>query len=265
MTPLRIASAAALLLLAHGAPAPRAETLALAQAPVVPLSAETRAALSPLGPGVVGEALPAAPIVVPSRLFHLQPGRWSYRIVAGANRGQLQTVRLERVEANERGASWLLASSDGEIQQLKLTTSHEVVKVAQEDAASDRIVEYRPGLVLDPGMEVGQSKTVRSELRTRKRGRPDEVEYDGEVEYTTRYLGAYRVETPAGSFVARLLEHEYDMEIGPAEARNKSYVFYADDVGNVAEVSREKVSALFVYNRSKLMARVLAKAPSPEP
>lgn len=241
------------------------EPVTLPDAPVVALSDELREALSPLGSGVVGEALPAAPIVVPSRLFHLAPGRWEYRIVAGANKGQLQSVRLERVTANDRGATWELVSSNGEVQQLKETTSHEVVKLAQEDADSDRIVVYRPGLVLDPGMKVGEGKTVRSALRTHKRKRPDKVEYDGELDYTTRYLGAYRVETPAGRFDARLLEHEYDMKIGPAKAHHKSYVFYADDVGNVAEVSREKVSALFVYNRSSLTARVMVEAPSPAP
>jgi hypothetical protein len=46
------------------------------EAPVVSLSADALEALTPLGKGVIGDALPAAPIAEPTKLFHLQPGRW---------------------------------------------------------------------------------------------------------------------------------------------------------------------------------------------
>jgi hypothetical protein len=232
---------------------------------VVQLSAETRKALSPLTDGVVGEALPAAPIVEPAKLFHLQPGHWEYRILAGANKGQLQKVRLERVASDDSGATWQLVNNAGDLKQFKVTQQHEVVKLAQEDADSDRLVVYRPGLVVDPGMRVGQSKTVDAKISSFKRKKRDKVEYDGTLVYTTRYLGAYRVKTPAGEFDTRLLQHDYRIKIGPAKSKSVIYTFYADGVGNVAEVARDDVSAVLVYRRKTLVARVLATLPTAEP
>ena len=249
--------ALAVLAAALGAALP-GRTAAATDATVVELTQELRAELEPLGKAVVGEALPAAPIREPSRLRHLEPGTWRYRVVAGANRGQEQTVRVERAGA---GANWRVETDGKEIQQLEVTTAHEVVKLSQTDEQSDRIVVYRPGLVLDPGMQAGQSKTVKSRLTTHKASRLEEIEYEGELEYTTHYIGAYRVRTPAGEFDARLLEHRYTMKIGPAKASYQSYGFYADDVGNIAEVSDESVSALLVYRRSSSAARVLLTAP----
>jgi len=234
---------------------------AAAQAPVIPLSDAVRSELAALGDGVVGEPLPAAPIEDPARLRHLADGTWLYRIVAGANRGQQQTVRVERVAPGDGGATWRVVTGGDEVQQLKVTSEHEVLKLSQTDLQSDRIVVYRPGLVLDPGMRPGQSKAVESRIATSKTGHPDRVEFEGELQYTTRYLGAYRVHTPAGSFDARLLEHHYTMKIGPAKAKYRSYGFYAEDVGNVAEVSDETVSALLLYRRSNRGARVLLSAP----
>jgi hypothetical protein len=246
--------------------APGARRVRAAEEPrhatAVALSSETRAALEPLGEGVVGEALPAAPITRPPKLYHLQPGHWEYRIVAGANRGHVEKVQIERVASDDRDATWQIVTNTGDLQQFKVTRQHEVVKLAQEDADSDRLVVYQPGLVLDPGMQVGQSKTVDAKIRSYKRQKREEVEYDGKLTYTTSYLGAYRVTTPAGRFDARLLRHEYDIKIGPAKSHNVSYSFYADGVGNVAEVARDDVSAVLVYRRKTLTARVLLTLPS---
>jgi hypothetical protein len=230
-------------------------------APVVALAEPARAALEPLGEGVVLEALPATPITDPARLRHLEPGSWTYRIVDGANRGQEQHVRVERAASDDPEASWRLVTEGGDIQRLKVTTEHKVVKLSQDDPQSDRLIVYRPGLVLESGLRVGQAKKVDAKLATYKSGSPDDVEYEGTLAYEIRYLGAYRVKTPAGSFDTRLLEHEYTMKIGPAKAHYRSFGFYAEDVGNVAEVSEESVKALLVYRRSSRGARVLLAYP----
>lgn len=242
-----------------------AQEKAPAEALVVPMSAEVRDAISPLGEGVVGVALPAVPIAVPTRLFHLQPGHWEYRIMEGANKGRVEKVEIERTKSDDPDATWQLVTSTGDVEQFKVTRHHEVVKLSQEDADSDRLVVYRPGLVLDPDMGVGQSKTVSAKISSYKRAKREKVEYDGTLDYTVSYLGAYRVKTPAGEFDTRLLKHDYRIKIGPAKSENVDYTFYADGVGNVAEVARDDVSALFVYRRTTLTARVLLSLPSVAP
>ena len=229
-----------------------------AEAPVVPLPEDAADMLSLLGEGVVGEALPARPIDDPARLRHLATGTWVYRLTAGPHKGQTQRVRVERVDPDDPAAGWQVETGDEDIQTLVVTTNHEVMKLSQTHLPSDRTVAYRPGLVLDPGMAVGQHKTVEREISTTKSGK---VEYTGTLRYTTRYLGAYRVKTPAGSFDARLLHHEYEMKLGPADAHHASYGLYADDVGNVADASTESVSAVLIYRRKTTSARVLAELP----
>ena len=231
--------------------------------PVVPLPAEAREFLSPLGTDVLGEALPAPPITDPSRLRHLEPGVWKYRVLQGARRGGVETMRVEVEQPGESGEAVKLVFDSGEVQHLEVTYDHEVKKLSQLDAGSDRLVVYRPGLVLEPRMAVGESKRVKTSLSTHRGGGSGKVEYRGQLDYTTTYVGAYRVETPAGIFDARLLAHEYKMKIGPAKAHYRSYGFYVDDVGMVAEVSKEKVTALLLYRRSDRAARVLEELPEP--
>jgi len=235
--------------------------LALAEAPVVPLPEELRKQLSLLGKGAVGKALPARPIDDPAKLRHLAAGTWTYRIVAGPKKGQDERVQIARVDSSHSGAGWRVETGDEDIQTLVVTTDNEVMKLSQTDLASDRIVVYRPGLVLDSGMKVGESKSVDRKIETYKVKKPKEIEFHGTLHYTTRYIGAYRVHTPAGAFDTRLLEHAYEMKIGPAMAKNLSWDFYADGVGNVAEVSHESVKAVLVYRRSSKRARLLLKFP----
>lgn len=232
----------------------------VSEAPV-PLPAEARDALSPLGAGVVGEALPARPITDPSRLRHLQPGTWKYRILEGARRGEIETLRVEVEGGGASGEALKMIYGSGEVQHLVLTYDHEVEKLSQLDPGSERLIVYRPGLVLEPRMRVGESKRVQTQLSTHRGSASAKVEYRGKLDYTITYVGAYRLTTPAGVYDARLLHHEYEMSIGPATARYRSYGFYAEDVGMVAEVSEEKITALLLYRRSDRSARVLAEPP----
>jgi len=230
-------------------------------APVIPLPDAARKALAPLGAGIVLGALPATPITDAARLRHLEAGTWRYRLLEGPERSKVQTVVVEPVPADDSEASWRVVTEGEAVQRLRVTTTDEVVKLSQDDLQSNRYIVYRPGIVLEPGMQPGQTKTVKSGLATYKSPDRKDVEFNGSLEYRIHYIGAYRVKTPAGTFDARLLEHEYTMKIGPAKAEYRSYGLYADDVGNVAEVSSESVRAVLVYHRSSEGARVLLSYP----
>lgn len=259
----RVCGLAAVGLFAWGLWASPLSAERVAVAPVILLPAEAVEFLSPLGSDAVGVALPALPITDPGRLRHLEPGVWKYRILQGPRRGGIETVRVEIEDPGESGEAVKLVFDSGEVQHLEVTYDHEVKKLSQLDAGSDRLVVYRPGLVLEPRMAVGESKRVKTALATHRGGGSGKVEYQGQLDYTITYVGAYRVETPAGSFDARLLVHEYEMKIGPAKAHYRSYGFYVDDVGMVAEVSKEKVTALLLYRRRDRAARVLEEMPEP--
>ena len=235
--------------------------LALAESPVIPLPKKMREQVALLGKGAIGKALPAPPIEDPEKLRHLATGTWTYRIVAGEKKGQEQRVQVAPVSRSNPAAGWRVKTGDEDIQILVINSDHEVLKLSQTDIASDRIVVYRPGLVLDPGMKAGETRTIDRKITTYKVETPKKIEYHGTLHYTTRYVGAYRIKTPAGSFDTRLIEHSYEMKIGPAKAENLSWSFYADDVGNVAEVSQGSVKAVVLYRRSSKSARLLLEYP----
>lgn len=228
----------------------------------VSLTPQIRKKVAPLGGSVMGEPLPARAIEDPSKLYHLQAGSWKYRITYGTDKGKLQTVRVERADGSDSGSTWKLEVGHKDIQQLRVTLQHEVEKLSQVDLASERLVVYRPALVLTPGIRPGETKSVKTEVTSHRTDSPDEREYKGSLDYKTTYVGAYRVNTPAGSFDAKLLIHRYDMSIGPATVEYESYAFYADEVGKVAEVVREKVRALLLYRRTSETAKVLVEAPA---
>ena len=227
----------------------------------IPLTPEIRKKVALLGEGVVGDPLPARAIKDPARLYHLRAGTWQYRMTYGTDLGKLQTVTVERVAGSDPGSTWKLEVGHKDIQQLRVTLQHEVEKLSQVDLASERLVVYRPALVLTPGIRPGETKSVKTHVTSYRTDSPDEREYKGLLDYQTTYVGAYRVNTPAGSFDARLLIHRYDMSIGPATVEYESLAFYADEVGKVAEVVSEKVRALFVYRRTSEAAKVLFKVP----
>ena len=235
--------------------------LALAESPVIPLPKKIREQVALLGKGALGKALPAPPIDDPAKLRHLATGTWTYRIVSGDKKGQEQRVRVAPVSRSDPAAGWRVKTGDEDIQVLVINADHEILKLSQTDVASDRIIVYRPGLVLDPGMKAGETRTIDRKITTYKVETPKKVEYNGTLHYTTRYVGAYRINTPAGSFDTRLIEHSYEMKIGPAKASNLSWSFYADDVGNVAEVSQGSVKAVVLYRRSSMSARLLVDYP----
>ena len=239
-----------------------APSLAAEEAPVVPLPAKLAKELQPLGAGVVGAALAAHPITDPSRLRHVDPGVWVYEVVEGPRDGQREQVTVSKEGRTDEGENVkLVFGSSGEVQHLEVRYDHVVAKRSQLDAGSNRRVVYRPGLVLEPRMQVGETKQVQTDLSTYRGAEVSKVEYDGQVDYSTTYVGAYRVTTPAGKFETRLLVHEYEMNIGPARAHYRSLGFYAEGVGMVAEVSNEKVTALLLYRRSDRSARVLVELP----
>ena len=99
---LRAAAAGSMLWLAFLGSTPHA----IAAGDVIPLSAANRKALSPLGEGVVGRAVPAQPITDTVKLFGLKPGEWKYQITSGANQGQTEAEILSQIPANASGTTW---------------------------------------------------------------------------------------------------------------------------------------------------------------
>ena len=236
---------------------------AIAAGDVIPLSAANRKALSPLGKGVVGHAVPAQPIADPIRLFGLKPGVWTYEITSGASQDQTEAEILSRIPATARGATWKRVIGKEYIQHLKTTRNHDIFLTSEAVEHHELLAHFEPDvLVLSAGMKPGESRSFETKINVSKLQNPTSKEYKGHLKATTTYEGAYKVTTPAGTFNAVLFKTDYRVDVGLVKVQDTHYVFYADGVGKVAAIEGMRVSALLLYHTHTRTAKVLLSHPA---
>ena len=134
--------------------------------------------------------------------------------------------------------------------------------VSLEDFDEKVISRYTPPEpALLAGMAPGDSKAFTIGVKVADLSSPQDVKHEGTLDLTYSYLGAYRVNTPAGSYDAALIKWAYDGKIGPASVEDTQYRFFADNVGMVASVDKLDVSAFLLYKKHTKFGKLLAQAP----
>lgn len=225
---------------------------------VIPLSAEDQKALSLLGKGVVGRAVPAQPITDPVKLFGLKPGEWKYQITDGKRYGHIQAEMLTQTPLDDRGATWKRVIGKEYIQHLKATSNTGIFLTSEAVEHRGLLAHFEPPvIVVTAPMKAGESKSFKSKISVSKFQNPTSKEYKGHLKVTTTYVGAYKVTTPAGTFNAALFKIDYRVDVGPVGVKDIHFVFYADGIGKVAAIEGVRVSALLLYHTHTRTAKVL--------
>jgi hypothetical protein len=111
------------------------------------------------------------------------------------------------------------------------------------------------------GLAPGDSKAFRVAVKVSDLSDVQDVAHEGALDVTYSYLGAYKVNTPAGSFDAALIKWAYQGKVGPAKVDDTQYRFFADNVGMVASVDKLDVSAFLVYQDHTKFGKLLAEVP----
>jgi hypothetical protein len=225
------------------------------------LSADDQALLTELlGPGALGEPVAGSPLT-PS-FAPLRDGTWTYRIVSGDDQGRSEQHVVARLQGDPSGADWRYAVGARSAQLIKQTDDGSLVFVSLEDFDEGVISRYTPPEpALLAGMAPGDSKSFSIGVKVADLSSPRNVKHEGTLALTYSYLGAYRVNTPAGSYDAALLKWAYDGKIGPASVEDTQYRFFADKVGMVASVDKLDVSAFLLYKKHTKFGKLLAQAP----
>ena len=256
---LRAAAAGSMLWLAFLGSTPHA----IAAGDVIPLSAANRKALSPLGEGVVGRAVPAQPITDTVKLFGLKPGEWKYQITSGANQGQTEAEILSQIPANASGTTWKRVVGKRYIEHLKVTSNGGIFLTTEAVEKHELLAHFEPdAIVLAAGMKPGESRSFESKVSVSKLQNPTSKEHKGRLKATTTYEGAYKVTTPAGTFNAVLFKTDYRVDVGLVRVKDTHYVLYAEGVGKVAAIEGVRVSALFLFHTHTRTAKVLVSHPA---
>ena len=253
---MRGAAAIALLMLAvsSGAAAQSADQ-------VVPLSDADRAQLDALlGKGVVGEALPSAPLQNPQSYLPRHGRTMTYQVIAKGEKPTIETHEITETTEAAFKPGWHYAVSDAGEMYIQIDPSGRAFTSAEKDLDKKVLSRFIPGdpLIL-AGLRPGQSVSSTHNVEVYDLSNLTQISHSGSLDVTYSHLGTHRVTVPAGTFDAALVKWSYSGKIGPANIKDSQYRFLAPNVGMVGMIQIRSISALLIYNdhskRGKLLAR----------
>lgn len=229
--------------------------------PIIPLSDTDRGQLDALlGKGVVGEALPSAPLQ-DSQSYLPRHGRTlTYQVVAPGEKPAIETHEITETTEPAFTPGWQYSVGDAGDTYIQKDAAGRAFTVAEKDFDKKVLSRFAPGdPLLLSGLQPGQSVTSSHTVEVYDLSNLATVSHSGTLDVTYSHLGTHRVTVPAGTFDAALVKWSYSGKIGPATIKDAQYRFVAPNVGMVAMIQIRSISALLVYNdhskRGKLLAR----------
>ena len=234
---------------------------ASAQGQVLPLPAADQQRLDALlGAGVVGKALPSAPIDEPMRYFPLREKSPSYTVTSGKNAGKTQVLKIAKGQRPGGNDAWrfglsstlsaFLHNANGDLMMPAVTDTYEGVVV----------ITTPPNPFLLKGMKPGETRNFAQKVSVNYLDDPTDQRYSGSLTGTYTYLGTYQVKVPAGTYPAVAMRVACEGEVGPAHTQDMAYYLFSPGVGVVAMVSQEDAEAFWIIHLDSSSGRVLASS-----
>ena len=232
---------------------------ARAQGVVLPLPADDQQSLANYLPGVVGAARPSEQILDVSAYFPLvQDKMFTYQITTGSNTGKTSTHFLKKARRPSGAVAWRFPLSSSLSGYINATTTGDLVMPAVSDSEEGVVVVTTPANpFVIKGMKPGEFLSFSQAVSVNYLDNPSSQDYSGNLNGTYTYVGTYQVTVPAGVFEAILIRLDYKGKIGPAHVKDTSWYLFARNVGIVAMVNHEDVSAFWIYNVHTTTGRVL--------
>jgi hypothetical protein len=253
---IRSAAAISLLMLtiASGAAAQSA-------GPTIPLSDADRGQLDALlGAGVVGEALPSAPLGNPASYLPRLGKTLTYQVVTQGKKPAIEIHEIAETTDAAFKPGWHYTVGNAGEMYIQKDPAGRALTSAEKDLDTKVLSRFIPGdpLILT-GLQPGQSVSSSHKVEVYDLSNLTQISHSGSLDITYSHLGTFRVTVPAGTFDAALVKWSYSGKIGPANIKDSQYRFFAPNVGMVAMIQIRSISALLVYNdhtkRGKLLAR----------
>ena len=229
--------------------------------PIIPLSDADRAQLDALlGNGVVGEALPSAPLQDPQSYLPRHGRTLTYQVVTQGAKPAIENHEIAETTDAAFKPGWHYSVGGAGEMYIQIDPAGKAVTSAEKDLDKKVLSRFIPGdpLIL-AGLQPGQSVTSSHKVDVSDLSNLDVISHSGSLDVTYSHLGTFRVTVPAGSYDAALVKWSYSGKIGPANIKDSQYRFLAPNVGMVAMIQIRSISALLIYNdhskRGKLLAR----------
>jgi hypothetical protein len=230
------------------------------QGTVLPLPpADQEKLAANLGAGVVGAALPSERISSASEYFPLNEKTFVFQVTSGSNTGNTQNLVLKKARRPSGPTAWRFNFTPTLAAFINPTAGGDLIMPAISDTEEGVVVITTPAnpFVLT-GMRPGESRSFRQKVSVNYLDDPTRRDYGGKLNATYTYVGTYSVTVPAGTFPAILIRFAYKGKVGPADVVYTAWYFFTKDIGLIAMVNLEDVSAFFVYQNDTTIGKVLA-------
>lgn len=233
---------------------------ARAQGPILPLpAADQRQLVTHLGAGVVGAALPSETIAEASRYFPLEEKTLTFQVTSGSKAGDTQSLGLKRARRPGGAVAWRFNFAPSLAGFINPTAGGDLMMPAVSDSDEGVIAITMPASpFVVTGMKPGESRRFSQKISVNYLDDPTKRDWGGHLNATYTYLGTYKVTVPAGTFDAILIRFACRGKVGPADVVYTAWYFFAKDVGLVAMVNLEDVSAFWIYHVDTTTGKVLA-------
>ncbi len=202
----------------------------------------------------MGEAVAAHGIADPERYFDMKSESRVYRIRREAEPDTEQGFHLTPVSSETGRRTWRYRQDGAENGFIEQEPDGSFVMTGVEDAETGAVTRYQPA---EPLLLKGMKPGVYDPAS------PSDVAHEGVLDVIYRYLGAYRLTLPAGTYDTVLMKSSFSGKVGPAHLEDTQYRFFAPGVGIVASIERRDVSAFLLYHAHIREARLLtARSPA---
>lgn len=234
---------------------------AVAAGPAIPLPDTDRTQLEALlGKGVVGDALPSAPLAAADTYLPPKGKAASYKVVTQGEKANSENHQVEDTTDASFAPGWHYTIEKVGESFFQKDAAGKVVTVAEKDLDNKVLSRFTPGdpLIL-PGMRPGQSVKSSQKVEVYNLSNLKKVSHSGSLDVVYTYVGTYRVTVPAGTYDAALIRWDYSGKIGPATIKDSQYRFLAPGAGMVAMIQIRSISAMLIYNDHTKRGKLLEK------
>lgn len=245
---------------AQGAQQTQVSSPGTAGGEIIPLSEDDRNTVdSYLGKGVVGNAVPAVPVIDDvDNIYGLGAGTWTEKLTGGDDIGKSLTRSLAPKKGTGPSGKWRATVGDNLVLFVTKTDAGDIVVPGDIEHDHGVLTRYTPPEpVITKGMKPGQSRKLDIDVKVYDATNPDHLSHSGNLALIYTYAGAYKVTVPAGTFDALLITWQYKGSVGPASVDDKVYRFFAPGIGPVARIELKHISAFLVYNDDEKVGMVL--------
>jgi len=229
----------------------------------IPLPSDDRAQIEKyLGTGVVGEAIPAAPLLTTDRYLPPAGTVTSYSVRESGGKTWTENHKVEETTDPMFTPGWRYSDEKIGALFLQKTADGGAVIAGEQDLEEKVLSRFTPGEpLIIAGLAPGQSRKITVQVAVSDLSDPTDIDHKGSLDITYSYIGAFKVTVPAGSYDAVLIKWQYEGSVGPADVEQTDYRFIAPGAGMVAMVESRHISAMLVYNDKTKLGKMMQTKP----